>query len=988
MAVGTVNVQVEYYNLFIGCGGTGLEILKEVKSFAQKIGQVDHYAFLALDTDIPRDADKLYPLTRAETLDLSGGGGFEAKDLIQSNSHLRAPTDYLSEWFPLDLSDKNVSPPRIGQGCYTHAFLGRLSLFHSLNDVVNKLDSAIENLIRQYQQPGTQAGQANLNVFVVSGLGGGTGSGIFLDLARIVRHKYSQKVQNVIGIFTEGTLYVPLQPSSQLQNRVLANTARSLIELFWHNCEQVSVAYPGQGLKEVKVPQPFNICLFFQNVNSNNRFAKLEEIYEIAAHSAFFVSNSYHYLKNILNLHTEGENLKKFLSSSGVNWLYYPKSDMRYLATCGTAIEMLDNFLRKTEEPDMLKRVTDFLTKNGMNEESDQYNQIQDYLRGQGSFAPPEPEDFIAEDKKITPSIQLEDGFQNIDKELAKIRDSIGVLTTQDTSAGQSPTRVQGGTAKAFIQEKTRVIQEEANRLLEEEGAGTTLDFLDKIDIRFEGFKNEMENEIKGEQEKIDWKNTVTQEMEDFKGKYQKFVKHPDFQVKLRNYWNAEVNAIVKTATRSVLTELKETALKTLKARFKDLLSMASKAKSNLEHDYSNWRANMKQETGAECMLKALILEEMDKIYDALRKEHLNNTGSQALRFPKEINQKLAQAKNENDILKTAIDYGNSLFPIIEKMGLLGSYRECYPGTSAEDISEEGKGRLKSLIETTFKRTAVWWQLKGETERQNRSGAVMVPGSYVGNQCQMQPQFQELMDTALQEFRQTITAEPTIEPRPQDDFLCISAVECMRPPKELSSWDHLVQALRSEVSSGEWPIFSDKRLLFNWKAYIQLIEQGKKIQDLENIKYNVLQAYYLGILSVEEKDLLSINALKFTNKPGNLKSEQKGDIYYYCFYPPYPNIITLAEKLVDNENKNLDDALSEEIKLKLRGARDSERLSSIISLVTNLINDIRANETLRRPEAITYATQLRNLIQLLVQREFRDRGKGIPSEIKELLDNL
>jgi hypothetical protein len=970
MAVGNVNVQEEYYNLFIGCGGTGLEILKEVKSFAQKIGQVDHYAFLALDTDIPRDADKLYPLTPAETLDLSGGG-FEARDLIQSNSHLRAPEDYLSEWFPLDLSDKNVKLPRIVGGCYTHAFLGRLSLFHSLNDVVNKLDSALENLNTQYQQPGTQAGEAKVNVFVVSGLGGGTGSGIFLDLARIVRHKYPRKkVEKVIGIFTEGTLYVPLQPSSQLQNRVLANTARSLIELFWHNCEQVSVAYPGQGLKEVKVSQPFDICLFFQNVNSNNRFAKLKEIYEIAAHSAFFVSNSYHYLQNILNLHTEDEKLKKFLSSSGANWLYYPKSNMRYLATCGTAIEMLDNFLRTPEEPVMRKRVQDFLTNNGMNEESDQNNQIQDYLRGPGSFASPEPEDFIAEDKRITPSIQLEDGFQNIDKELAKIRDSIGV------------------TAKEFIQEKTRVIQVEANRLLEEEGAGTALDFLDKIDIRFGGFKNEMENEIKGEQEKIDWKNTVTQEVKELKGKYQKFVKHPDFQVKLRNYWNAEVNAIVKTATRSVLTELQETALKTLKARFTALLDMASKAKNNLEHDYSNWRANMKQETGAECMLKALTLEEMDKIYAALRKEHLNNTGSQALRFPKEINQKLSQAKNENDILKTAIDYGNSLFPIIEKMGLLGSYRECYPGTSAEDISEEGKGRLKSLIETTFKRTAVWWQLKGETERQNRSGAVMVPGSYVGNQCQMQPQFQELMDTALQEFRQTITAEPTIEPRPQDDFLCISAVECMRSPKELSSWDHLVQALRSEVSSGVLPIFSDKRLLFNWEAYIQLIEQEKTIQDLENIKYNVLQAYYLGILSVEGRDLLSINALKFTNKPEKLKSEKKGDIYYYYFYPPYPNIITLAEKLVDNENRNLDDALLEEIKLKLIGASDSEKLSSIISLVTHLINDIRANEAIGRPEAITYATQLRNLIQLLVQREFMDPGRGIPSEIRELLNNL
>ncbi len=163
--------------LFIGLGGTGIDCLKEVKKavynrikpddIKTNSPQYRHIQFLEIDSD---------EYSAKET-----GSAF---DLNKEDEFLYLACEHLGEPLPssksLELFSKDIKlfSARCGSGGIRQ--VGRLATFINIEKVGNALAHKIEMAI---------SGLSNhsINIHIITGTGGGTGSGCFLDICYLVR---------------------------------------------------------------------------------------------------------------------------------------------------------------------------------------------------------------------------------------------------------------------------------------------------------------------------------------------------------------------------------------------------------------------------------------------------------------------------------------------------------------------------------------------------------------------------------------------------------------------------------------------------------------------------------------------------------------------------------------------------------------------------------------------------------------------------------
>lgn len=154
--------------LVIGIGTSGLGVLEAAQQF--------NYEFL--DKNTPDDVEYVFVDTEATSSSKStplGNTGIKKipipLNVIQASvAALRENKDFVSTWFPTKIEiDADVTAAS-GRPTY-----GRLGLWVYYND--------IKNLLQNFSLK-----QGQKNVLVVGSLTGGTGSGICIDLAYIIRH--------------------------------------------------------------------------------------------------------------------------------------------------------------------------------------------------------------------------------------------------------------------------------------------------------------------------------------------------------------------------------------------------------------------------------------------------------------------------------------------------------------------------------------------------------------------------------------------------------------------------------------------------------------------------------------------------------------------------------------------------------------------------------------------------------------------------------
>ncbi|BAU63457.1 hypothetical protein STA3757_08210 [Stanieria sp. NIES-3757] len=203
----------------IGLGGTGRDVLMQIRRLiVDRYGdfkQLPVVSFVHIDTDKATsnitglrtgntyhgvdlrfsDAEKVAAtMTRSEVDNLT-------KELSRKASNFDgSPGVYsnISSWFPPQLL-KNLKA--IDEGAQVIRPVGRLAFFHNYRKIKAAIESA-EQRTRGHESfmiRHNWSVENKLNIFVVGSLCGGTGSGVFLDVAYCLRQMYGNDGAQIVG---------------------------------------------------------------------------------------------------------------------------------------------------------------------------------------------------------------------------------------------------------------------------------------------------------------------------------------------------------------------------------------------------------------------------------------------------------------------------------------------------------------------------------------------------------------------------------------------------------------------------------------------------------------------------------------------------------------------------------------------------------------------------------------------------------------------
>lgn len=268
--------------LVIGLGGTGKEVVLLLKArFLENLGQVPEILrFLVLDTTLATEevqgdlGERVY----LSPIEFQYLGNIDANDIVE-NLH-KFP--FIAEWFP-----KILRPGVIDRGAAMVRAIGRLALFWRVQEVVGALDAAIRNLMALANipltlQPGALTQEQGISIFIVSSLCGGTGGGMFLDMAYL-----AQDVLRQVGLLgvskVVGALVLPgAFPRAADQYNLQANAYAALKELDYlmdqadFRCEYSTIPPLRVSLRR----RPFDVCYLIDTINENRR--RLEDVHGVA----------------------------------------------------------------------------------------------------------------------------------------------------------------------------------------------------------------------------------------------------------------------------------------------------------------------------------------------------------------------------------------------------------------------------------------------------------------------------------------------------------------------------------------------------------------------------------------------------------------------------------------------------------------------------------------------------------------------------------
>ena len=259
--------------LVVGLGGTGCDVLQTVKRvFAERfilpkssegkdLPAPERTAYLGIDSLSIRPAQ----LEAAEYVDITLPG---MSNMLTNQNTLLKPHE--RTWINSNLRHTTGG---IGMGTIRQA--ARLALSRNYDKVSAAIGGALRKILSAYHGDNTTMSQ-QYEIAIITGIGGGTGSGIFLDIAQIIR----DEAKNASVIPAKLTGYI-VMPDVSLANVVSAagmnapiehNAYAALKELdFWMRVKEHETPYTmiyGQDKAiEWKEP-PFDNCTLISGSNT------------------------------------------------------------------------------------------------------------------------------------------------------------------------------------------------------------------------------------------------------------------------------------------------------------------------------------------------------------------------------------------------------------------------------------------------------------------------------------------------------------------------------------------------------------------------------------------------------------------------------------------------------------------------------------------------------------------------------------------------
>lgn len=281
--------------LIVGLGGSGHEVLVRLKAryldaYGDDVFRI--IKILAFDTaeesiDAIRENGDLVQLDRST--ELIHIGNVPTQRLMQ-NLDLH-PT--IKAWLP-----SNIPARAITAGAMQVRPMGRLALFNHFDMIKARLDQSIRDLSNITQRgeigEGAQIAKSQgINVFIVTSVCGGTGSGIFIDMAYALRQLCWVQGLDENYCHVNGYLILPQAFATVTGDAIRANAYAALSELnYFTKGGGFSVEYPGGTMVEAQI-RPFNICYLIDAVNERGKMlAGMNELSPMVAEAIFLQTAS------------------------------------------------------------------------------------------------------------------------------------------------------------------------------------------------------------------------------------------------------------------------------------------------------------------------------------------------------------------------------------------------------------------------------------------------------------------------------------------------------------------------------------------------------------------------------------------------------------------------------------------------------------------------------------------------------------------------
>lgn len=262
--------------LMVGIGGSGIDALLTLKAklesvyHSEKLSKIE---YLFIDTDeMPRNAgikknDKVI-LQSADTAIL----------LRERDSLSSILPDEIKEW----LHD-GIEPLRIMNGAAGIRQAGRLILFLNIQHIYNVLSRKIKRINTEIE-----AAKSRVPVYIFTGIGGGTGSGMFVDISYLIRHISKNAEMNGVVFMPDVSCMKPGIRNVTKRN-IKKNGGAALRELEYlmmmeRYRERFEQRYPGEvGLVSETAPI-YDYCYLVGARTKNRKDIRSEkEIYQRTA---------------------------------------------------------------------------------------------------------------------------------------------------------------------------------------------------------------------------------------------------------------------------------------------------------------------------------------------------------------------------------------------------------------------------------------------------------------------------------------------------------------------------------------------------------------------------------------------------------------------------------------------------------------------------------------------------------------------------------
>lgn len=288
----------------IGIGGTGEKVLTQIrKIIVDRYGSLDKLpvvSFVQIDTDDAsiskgvnnyRGKDISFRETELVKAVVSASEAKAVSEGLQEvyrNPNTLKPQSHISKWFPPQLA-KNI--PAIEKGAQARRPIGRLAFTKNYEKFQQTIAAAVERTDGHASYLLSSENKLKLdpgiNFFIVTSLCGGTGSGMFLDVAYGIRGLYSPNQVNS-SIRLSGYLVISPQIYGNTP-RQYANCYAALKELDYYSSEHTifEICYAQNDyralVREPRPPFDFPYIISRDIADTGSSISTREKLFNIIA---------------------------------------------------------------------------------------------------------------------------------------------------------------------------------------------------------------------------------------------------------------------------------------------------------------------------------------------------------------------------------------------------------------------------------------------------------------------------------------------------------------------------------------------------------------------------------------------------------------------------------------------------------------------------------------------------------------------------------